>query len=215
MDNETEQVHSIKFLFCCRLRFATAASSLHRPTSVLSHFSNHQFCNYKFLCMENDTNFNVFINFSLAELDDPERFWKCWRLNDCGTCLNKGDRCGWCPYVRRESSIHWNFDSSSDLRVVSVQLKHTYVFIFLASTLLDKTHTSISTTLASHILFSGFPCSNALTSSPQLVSFCPKAVTSFPPSVIPTSVPSPGRSAGNFALNHSVAIVQLRHFWPL
>ena len=56
--------------------------------------------------MEKDVVFNGFVNYSLSELDDPERFWRCWRLNDCGTCLNRGDGCGWCPYVCEESSTH-------------------------------------------------------------------------------------------------------------
>ncbi len=70
------------------------------PLPCPPRFSNPRICDSTFLYMEDDVSFSAFVNYSLAELDDPERFWKCWRLNDCGTCLNRGDGCGWCPYVR-------------------------------------------------------------------------------------------------------------------
>ena len=106
----------------------TPEASRQRPASMSPRSSNPRICDSTFVYMEDDVIFNAFVNYSLAELDDPERFWKCWRLNDCGTCLNRGDGCGWCPYVRTESSIHYKFDDSSDFRIVGSQWKHAFVF---------------------------------------------------------------------------------------
>jgi hypothetical protein len=28
-----------------------------------------------------------------------DRFLKCWRIQDCGSCLKSSDHCAWCPIV--------------------------------------------------------------------------------------------------------------------
>lgn len=45
--------------------------------------------------------YEEFVNISLARRPDEEdRFWRCWRRNDCGSCLSSSgpQDCGWCPY---------------------------------------------------------------------------------------------------------------------
>jgi hypothetical protein len=56
--------------------------------------------------MERDALFEEFIRFSLNLTNYPDDFWKCWGLNNCGSCI-QGDTkgCGWCPYVRCSTII--------------------------------------------------------------------------------------------------------------
>jgi hypothetical protein len=120
--------------------------------------------------MEKDIIFNAFVNHSLADLDDPERFWKCWRLNDCGTCLNRGDGCGWCPYVRKEVSVHRKFESSSDFYVASPPLKHMFnIRYWISSSMPDF----VSVLYRLHVIaLWGF---HILMLSPPVCHLCPSA----------------------------------------
>jgi len=97
----------------------------------------------------------------------------------------------------------------SGFRVAISQLQWALVFSDFYQFTLNFSHLVLS---QRRLIILWVPRSNTLISSLQLVSFCPKVAISSLPSVILASVPSPGRSAGSFALSHSAAIVQPRPF---
>jgi hypothetical protein len=37
--------------------------------------------------------------YAAARVHD-DQFLKCWRIQDCGSCVQSDDHCAWCPIVR-------------------------------------------------------------------------------------------------------------------
>lgn len=64
--------------------------------------------------MERKPQLEDFIQVSLNATEYPHEFWRCWRLDNCGACV-QGDTngCAWCPYVRLQSLVLAN--SSYDI----------------------------------------------------------------------------------------------------
>jgi hypothetical protein len=47
----------------------------------------------------NTTSIQISLEQYASARKDNERFLKCWRIQDCGSCLKSGDHCAWCPIV--------------------------------------------------------------------------------------------------------------------